>query len=592
MILTRRSGFALPVILVLSLAACITGLAMLQSISTTRIDNEDRRFTRLAQQAGEAGTAYASSCLEKSYHQLTWGSANGGSTLTQSTDCAGTVNGSYPSYVMSSTSTFSVRTRFNVGEPEVLNASSVQIRSVGIAEVLITGTNTVARTYTAVVKKTAVWNPDLAVQRSSSGSFRTCGLISSSVYCWGDNDVGQLGNGTNTDSLVPVAVKRQAYGASGIGSHAVVAISSGGAFNCMAIDTGEVYCWGSNSNGQLGIGTLTPSSSNVPLRVSGLPIAGDKVVALTNTINSVCALTEAGYLYCWGEGGNGQLGSSSFSDRFTPLYIGGARPTGGYGGLVNNPVVALSNSGGLHTFVCVVAANARAYCWGNNTNGQLGDGTTTNRNSPTAVSTAGVLNAKSVTAIATDGAFETNTSQPAYAHTCVIAYATSTGVNDSKPYCWGSNSVGALGNNGTTCPNSSGGSCQSTVPVAVVTSGVLNNKIIAEVATSSQSSCVTAYSSGTPDATTVHCWGGAITLGNGTTTGRSAVPINTTATQFGTSKVDQLIGGANRICARANNKAYCWGSNGQGQIGDGTTTTRYVPTEALFLRPRDNQFIF
>ena len=585
------NGFALPIVLVLSLAATISALAVLQSVSSTKIDTVDIRYTKMAELAAEAGAVYASSCLEKSFHQLTWGSANGGAPLTQSTDCTGTVNGTYPTHLMPNTAGSRVRTSFMVGEPESLSANSVRIRSVGTAEYL-NGSGTTISTFTAFVKKTTVWNPELAVQQSSSGIGRTCGLLSSNVYCWGTNADGELGDGTYTASLTPVAVKRQAYGASGIGNHAVVAISSAGSSNCMAIDTGEVYCWGTNDKGELGIGSASPIRSNVPLRVSGLPVSGDKVVKLSLTNGAACALTEGGNLYCWGSNAQGAVGNNSTTDRLSPVLIGGTL-SGGFGALAGQQVASLSSSGGLHYHMCAVGTNGLAYCWGDNRHGQLGDGTvTTPRRTPVAVNTAGVLSGKTVTKIATDGDYTTSSTSPAYSHTCAVAYTTTAA--DAKVYCWGSNSVGALGVNASpaTCPTANNSTCRSSVAVAVNTSGVLSGKTITEVSASKWGSCVIGYTPPTTTATAVYCWGQDTTLGNGAASGTTPLAVAATATQFGGGSVDQLIGGAGRMCVRANNKAYCWGNNGNGQIGDGTTILRRTPTEALFLRPNDNQYLY
>lgn len=163
-------------------------------------------------------------------------------------------------------------------------------------------------------------------------------------------------------------------------------------------------CWGYNAYNQLGDGTTSPRS--VPTSVSGL---SSGVVSISAGSYHSCAVTSAGGAKCWGYNGYGQLGDSSNSQRASPVDVTG----------LTTGVFSVS-TGGQHT--CAVLSDRSMKCWGYNQFGQLGDGTTTTRNSP--VSVLGLTNV----AIAAGGA----------GHTCAV---TSSGAAK----CWGSNSEGRLG---------------------------------------------------------------------------------------------------------------------------------------------------
>jgi hypothetical protein len=199
-----------------------------------------------------------------------------------------------------------------------------------------------------------------AISSSATGE-HTCALTSAgAAECWGNNDLGQLGNGTTTNSTTPVAV-------SGLGS-GVSAISVGGDHSCALTSAGAVKCWGDNGNGELGNGTTTPSST--PVAVSGL---GSGVSAISAGEDHTCALTSAGAVQCWGFNGFGQLGNGTTTDSSTPVAV--SSPGGG---------VSAITAEGFHS--CALTSAGAAECWGFNGFGELGDATTTDRHEPVFVS--------------------------------------------------------------------------------------------------------------------------------------------------------------------------------------------------------------
>jgi alpha-tubulin suppressor-like RCC1 family protein len=158
--------------------------------------------------------------------------------------------------------------------------------------------------------------------------------------------------------------------------------------------------------------------------------------------------------------------------------------------------------------------------------------------------------------------------------------ATDSNGSNGRVYCWGENNSGQLGNNSTT---------DAKAPIAVSTTGIFSGKTIVDVAAGIQHSCALTSEG------KVGCWGdnGSGQLGDNTTTDRKVpTAVYEEAGALLNAQVTALGGGANRSCAIANQKSYCWGLNTDGQLGDGTTTNRKKPTESVFLRPENNNFIY
>ncbi|MEX2245145.1 MAG: chromosome condensation regulator RCC1 [Dehalococcoidia bacterium] len=252
-----------------------------------------------------------------------------------------------------------------------------------------------------------------AVTAGSTPEFtrgHTCALTTGSgLKCWGFNGQGQLGNGTLTDSSVPVDVTGLTSGVAGV--------TAGSSHTC-ALTTGSgVKCWGYNTYGQLGNGTITPSSP--PVDVIGLTSG---VAAVSAGPLDTCALTTSGGLKCWGFNGDGQLGNGTTTHSSVPVDVTGL--TSGAGAV---------SASGRHTCAVTVAGGVK--CWGSNFDSQLGNGTTC---SPypcgifVPVDVTGL--ASGVAAVSAGGL-----------HSCAL---TTGGVK-----CWGSNSKGQLGDCTTTDRN-------------------------------------------------------------------------------------------------------------------------------------------
>ncbi len=193
------------------------------------------------------------------------------------------------------------------------------------------------------------------------GGYHTCALRSDgSVWCWGANNMGQLGDGTTTRRLTPRAVGTLTSG--------VVALAAGEVHTCALSTDGSVSCWGQNIYGQLGDGTTT--DRHVPTPVGALTSG---VAAVAAGQYFTCAIKTNGSLWCWGRNFYGQLGDGTTEDRSVPTAVSG----------LGSGVMAAAG-GGLHA--CALKTDGSLWCWGENFHGQVGDGTTVDRLVPTAVS--------------------------------------------------------------------------------------------------------------------------------------------------------------------------------------------------------------
>jgi alpha-tubulin suppressor-like RCC1 family protein len=350
----------------------------------------------------------------------------------------------------------------------------------------------------------------------AAGFDHTCAVIGNgTVACWGSNAVGQLGDGTTTTRFTAVLVN-------GLPTQ-VVDVDSTGNHTCARLADGTVRCWGINEAGQLGDGTTT-SPQLIPVPVNGIGNA----VAVAAGSAQTCALLADGSMSCWGSNELGGLGDGTFLNSLVPMPV-----LGGGGTKTARDVAAAGN----HT--CAVRASGAVACWGDNTNGQLGDGTTVNQLTPVAV--GGLSDAVAVAA--------------GELHTCAV-------LADGTVRCWGENSGGQLGDGTTT---------QQLAPVPV--SGLSN---VVGIAAGDMHTCAVLGNGG------VRCWGDNATgqLGDGTTNG-SLVPIVVTIPAIGRAANGAAIAigaGAEHTCVRlADGTVRCWGGGGQGQLGDGSIDDRLSP---------------
>lgn len=303
----------------------------------------------------------------------------------------------------------------------------------------------------------SIRNP-LVFSTVSAGYFHTCGVTTGgAAYCWGENSSGELGNSTLVPSNTPLPVS------SGITFAKLVA---GRSHTCAVVSSGAAYCWGFNFNGDIGNG-VTGGSQTTPAAVSGNQTFAIASAGYAHT----CGVTTSGQGYCWGDNSSGQLGNGNILKQAVPAAVSGGLTWASISpgryftcGLTTSGVAncwgdnsvgmlgdgttvghntpapvqgsltfAAISAGGFHA--CGLSPAGAAYCWGSNALGQLGDGTVITTNVPVAV--AGGLTFATISA--------------GNRHTCGL---TTTGA----AFCWGDNSLGHLGNGSTT---------NSSTPVAV-----------------------------------------------------------------------------------------------------------------------------
>jgi len=255
---------------------------------------------------------------------------------------------------------------------------------------------------------------DTGVISIAAGGYHTCVLLTDGIIkCWGNNQYGQLGNG------VSKSVQNEPVYVVELGGNAV-SITAGEYHTCALLSDGRVQCWGLNGAGQLGNGINQEYlGRNKPVDVAGLPTAATQILA---GANHTCARLMDGSLWCWGNDEYGQLGdgtivkSASIKGKPMPVKVAGLENA------------SLLSAGSRHT--CALA-DKQVYCWGDNTNGQLGTGTF--ESSPVPQPVTGLY----------DGVYALASGEK---YTCALSPDQSETVKGIQ--CWGDNQFGQLANTG------------------------------------------------------------------------------------------------------------------------------------------------
>jgi len=374
-----------------------------------------------------------------------------------------------------------------------------------------------------------------------AGAYHACGLTAGgAAYCWGHGTYGQIGEGAKASDLAPAAIADHL---------SLTAISVGALHSCGLTVSGAAYCWGLDHYSELGAGA--PAAERCGLEGAGCsttPIA----VAGGRTFSSLsagwvlsCALTASGTAYCWGDNASGGLGGGSTASTRTPLAVSG-----------NLTFVTVGTG---ISFACGLTAAGAVYCWGNNSFGQLGIGAT----SPERCSSEPC----STTPVAVQGGLTFTALSVGYWHACGLA-------SSGAAYCWGNNGDRQLGATTTeTCAGFDTVLDCSTSPLPVE-----GGPTLARLSAGSFHTCgVTTGGNG-------YCWGANTNgqLGNGTTTASPTPAPIAGSLSFATLSA---FGSWHSCGLSSAGVAYCWGYNGWGQVGDGTTFDAHAPVRVVGQAP-------
>ena len=363
----------------------------------------------------------------------------------------------------------------------------------------------------------------------------TCILVAGrKLKCWGDNEFGELGDGTMTGSRAPVAVK---------GVTNATAISAGGNATCSLLSDGHVKCWGFYTLGSIGYPAST--SSPVAVAIKGV----ENAIAVSTSGGYACAVISGGAIKCWGADNlQGTLGSGTAGSMPLRGIIPAAR--------VKGIDTAVSVSAG-YSHVCALLSNATVECWGENPYGELGNGPAGNSSPPSPpVVVKGINNARAVSV--GDSA------------TCAL-------LSDGTVKCWGWNELGQLGDG---------------------QSGTINETpvVVKNIADARAISMGGEHACAVLSGGQVKCWGEnlhgqlgdgrrshghAISWGNSPKYDFSPVPVEVR----GISNATAVSAGSSHTCADlSSGSVVCWGDNVYGQLGNGELSDSALPVRVAGLR--------
>ncbi len=315
-----------------------------------------------------------------------------------------------------------------------------------------------------------------------------------------------------------------------------------GATHSLALDsTGEIYAWGGNAAGQLGDATTT--AAPLPKRITdrGAIPAGVQIIQVVATATRSFALGADGKVYGWGSNPHGQLGDGSTTARTAPVAVS-------QGAIPADVRIVQITAGASATYA--LGDNGKAYAWGDNSTGILGDGTTTSQTTPLEVSQGDVPTGVELVKIATG---ETSS------HVLALG-------SNGLAYAWGPGTSGRLGTNSTSA---------STVPVAVHGGEIPAGVSLVDIGVGTGNS-IALGSDGE-----AYAWGdglyGALGIGMGSGSRLTPVRVLDGAVPGGVKLVDLTVLARSSVALGDDGRAYSWGHSMYGQIGDGTTANRTTP---------------
>lgn len=352
------------------------------------------------------------------------------------------------------------------------------------------------------------------------GEAHSCVLNGSGqALCWGHNEFGQLGDGSIAQAEQPVQV---------LGGHTFTEIDAGGDVTCGLATDGTVYCWGQDTDPDAGLfrqARTLPEPVSTTITFSSLDVGW----------GHACGMGTGGQAYCWGRNDLGQLGDGTMSYSASPVAVSG-------------PSLVSVHAGLNHS--CGLASGGDAYCWGGNTFGELGNGDATRSSQLTPVLVSGGHTWASI--------------EPGGVYTC--------GIDDGgDAYCWGNDLSGQLGD---------GSPASGTLNPSLV-SGSLSHDLLA----ASDENSIILHTCSLDPSGAASCWGsdqwgqvGAVTTETCTFNSTFDCTLVPLSVDGGLSFREVDLGLGHTCGVATTGLIYCWGLNDNGQLGDGTRTSRDAPT--------------
>ena len=328
--------------------------------------------------------------------------------------------------------------------------------------------------------------PGETIIQVTSGGYHSAALTSNGrLFTWGRNDYGQLGDGTTVSKSTPTEITNRFSLAT---EDKIIQVSLGGSHSAALTSEGRLFTWGRNDNGQLGDGTTVSKSTPTEITSRISLATEDKIIQVSLGYSHSAALTSNGRLFTWGRNDYGQLGDGTTVSKSTPTEI-----TNRFSLATEDKIIQVS-LGGSHS--AALTSEGRLFTWGRNDNGQLGDGTTVSKSTPTEITSR-------ISLATEDKIIQVSLGE----------YHSAALTSEGRLFTWGRNDNGQLGD-GTTVSKSTPTEITSRISLAT------EDKII-----------------------------------------------------------QVSLGYSHSAALTSNGRLFTWGRNDYGQLGDGTTVSKSTPTE-------------
>ena len=413
------------------------------------------------------------------------------------------------------------------------------------------------------VSSNSIFNKTIPVrfQSISTELHQNCTLTTNgNVKCWGGVDINDdeesfLGNGEESNSSTPVDVHTSFEDANPLSD--IAAINTGGWHVCALTTNRNVKCWGYGWYGVLGNGEENNSSTPVDVHTSPSddnPLSN--ITAISSGSNHTCALTTNRNVKCWGYGGFGRLGNGGTSKSSTPVDVHTSLSD-------PSPLSSIDAISSGRNHACALTTGGNVKCWGYGSSGRLGNGATGNALTPVDVHTSlsDPSPLSSIDAISAGGD-----------HTCALT-------TNGNVKCWGSRSVGRLGEGGT--------SGKKSTPVDVHTSSSDDTPLggIAAISSGGYHTCALTTNGN------VKCWGQGSygQMGNGSTSDIESTPVNVHTSLSEPSPLSGIaaisVGRSHSCALTTSGEIKCWGGGNLGQLGNGELNDSSTPVDIPDILP-------